>query len=622
MAFASKLVTFVGANFPTIAVIALIVLLVIIFVKLLGGTKSGPNPFAHNSIRTPEPLVTELAKRDKVLKQGFKANSVPDGLDAIVIGSGIGGLSVASILSRVGKKVLVLEQHDQAGGCCHTYIDKGFEFDVGIHLIGEMAGNTLTKLYMDQLTDGQLTWVPLDDNFDNVAIGKAGEHKHYPLMAGSRQIFRDALVKQFPDEEKAIDQYMKLIKDAAKTLNNAVVIKLLPVSVVKFLISTGLINLVTKWFNYSSRTLQEVVDGLTDNAHLKAVLCYSFGDYGTMPDETSFCMHALLINHYVHGAYYPRGGASEIAFHIIPTIERSGGRVLVRAPVKEILLDSEGKACGVRVKKTSGDVDIHAPLIISNAGIANTFGNLLPKQITSKFGEWQSKYKGARHGVGSMNLFVGLRGTKEELNLPANQLWAYTGPDYNKAVREYMAKSREDCFNEDIPLLFISFPSAKDPTYNERFPGKSACTVVTLGNWDWFAEWEDERVMKRGDDYESFKDIMAKKAWEQVCGYFPQVKDRVEYFEAATPVTNKFYIGAMKGEMYGLDHNKERFQAKLWSRMRPETNIPNLYLTGQDIMTCGMTGAMFGGLICACKLLNRNVMGDLANLRKKMKKSK
>ena len=57
-------------------------------------------------------------------------------------------------------------------------------------------------------------------------------------------------------------------------------------------------------------------------------------------------MHALLLEHYMYGAYYPKGGASEIAFHIIPTIERSGGRVLVRAPVKEILLDSDGKACG------------------------------------------------------------------------------------------------------------------------------------------------------------------------------------------------------------------------------------------------------------------------------------
>jgi all-trans-retinol 13,14-reductase len=60
---------------------------------------------------------------------------VPDELDAIVIGSGIGGLSAAAILAKAGKKVLVLEQHDQAGGCCHTFIDKGFEYDVGMFLL-------------------------------------------------------------------------------------------------------------------------------------------------------------------------------------------------------------------------------------------------------------------------------------------------------------------------------------------------------------------------------------------------------------------------------------------------------------------------------------------------------
>ncbi len=70
-----------------------------------------------------------------------------------------------------------------------------------------------------------------------------------------------------------------------------------------------------------------------------------------------------------------------------------------------------------------------------------------------------------------MNLFVGLRGTKEELNLPANQLWAYTRTEVNGLVRDYMGKSREEALQDDIPLLFISFPSAKDPTYNERFPG-------------------------------------------------------------------------------------------------------------------------------------------------------
>lgn len=62
---------------------------------------------------------------------GFSPDKVPQNLDVIVIGSGIGGLAAGATLAKVGKKVLVLEQHDQAGGCCHTYIEKGFEFDVG-----------------------------------------------------------------------------------------------------------------------------------------------------------------------------------------------------------------------------------------------------------------------------------------------------------------------------------------------------------------------------------------------------------------------------------------------------------------------------------------------------------
>lgn len=62
---------------------------------------------------------------------GFSLDKVPENLDVIVIGSGIGGLTVAATLAKAGKTVLLLEQHDQAGGCCHTYIEKGFEFDVG-----------------------------------------------------------------------------------------------------------------------------------------------------------------------------------------------------------------------------------------------------------------------------------------------------------------------------------------------------------------------------------------------------------------------------------------------------------------------------------------------------------
>ena len=84
-------------------------------------------------------------KRDRVIKQGFHPDKVPKDLDAIVIGSGIGGLATAAILSKAGRRVLVLEQHDQAGGCCHTFIDKGYEFDVGVHYIGGMHKMTMQK---------------------------------------------------------------------------------------------------------------------------------------------------------------------------------------------------------------------------------------------------------------------------------------------------------------------------------------------------------------------------------------------------------------------------------------------------------------------------------------------
>ena len=79
------------------------------------------------------------------LTAGFSVDRVPENLDVIVIGSGIGGLTVAATLAKAGRKVLLLEQHDQAGGCCHTFVEKGFEFDVGkrplhLHLrLGHLA---------------------------------------------------------------------------------------------------------------------------------------------------------------------------------------------------------------------------------------------------------------------------------------------------------------------------------------------------------------------------------------------------------------------------------------------------------------------------------------------------
>ncbi|XP_022085438.1 putative all-trans-retinol 13,14-reductase [Acanthaster planci] len=621
MVLLESVISFISANSTLVGLVCLTLTFIYLLNKILNKlmiTSNSPNPFAKDTRRPPQPLETDHAVKDKVLKQGFTAQKIPEGLDAIVIGSGMGGLTTASVLSRIGKKVLVLEQHDQAGGCCHIFREKGYEFDVGIHYIGEMTNNTISKVFIDQLTDGQLQWYPLDETFDTVVIGQEGKQRQYPIKAGPKDQYRRALLESFPGEEKAINKFMKLLRTVKRQSLIAGAMKLIPRNVCNFLIQYGIINFISSFYSYAHRSLKEVLDDLTDNEDLKAVLSYNFGDYGTPPSKSSFVMHCLLVNHFMKGTFFPVGGASEIAYHIIPTIERSGGKVLVRAPVTQILLDSKGKACGVRVKKTSGDIDIHAPMIISAAGVYNTFQRLLPPTNPVVQKPIEKRHTGVQHGVGAMSVFVGLKGTKEELGLPAGQVWAFTGSDHDKNMEEYMNRSAEESGKDDIPLLFITFPSAKDPSWPERYPGKSTCTMVTLANWEWFSKWENGRTGKRGEEYDRIKDAIGEKMWEQCLNLYPQLRDKVDYFSVGSPVTNKYYIEAMKGEIYGLDHNKERFSTQTWHTLRPETDIPNLYLTGQDVMTCGFVGAAFSGLISCSKILSRNLMADVVALRKRI----
>ena len=177
------------------------------------------------------------------------------------------------------------------------------------------------------------------------------------------------------------------------------------------------------------------------------------------------------------------------------------------------------------------------------------------------------------------------------------------------------------CGKNQVPLIFISFPSTKDPLWDERFPGTCTCQIITMANFDWFAEWKDGRVMHRGDDYEKRKNEIGRMMWNQCLALYPQLKGKETYFNVGTPLTNLYYLGASGGEMYGVDHNVSRFSAESTVALRPETNIDGLFLSGQDVFTCGFAGAAFGGLLCASKILNRNLYEDLMKLKNKSPRS-
>ncbi|CUS40373.1 MULTISPECIES: phytoene desaturase family protein [Thalassolituus] len=524
----------------------------------------------------------------------YRANRLNGPYDAIVIGSGIGGLTTAACLSKMGKKVAVFEQHYTAGGFTHSYDRNGYEWDVGVHYIGDVGANhTLSKRLFDYITDGKLKWAPLADNYDRLFIGD----RQINLMAGPKA-FSDELKRNFPGEEQAIDTYLDYLAQVAKAMPGITIGKILP----EFIAGT-----FNRWQNkkapsFVRKTTQEVLETLTKNQELIAALTGQWGDNGLPPNESSFIIHALIARHYLYGGYYPIGGASEMAKNIIPVIQQSGGDVFTYADVKQIIIKN-GAAVGVEM--ADGE-HIFAPAIISNAGVYNTFGPLLPDNAPSK-DYYQEKLTHVRRSMASVCLYIGIKDTAENLQLPKTNLWIYPGADYAKHVSEFLA-SPDD---HDVPLVYISFPSAKDPSFASRYPGRATIEIVAPGPFEWYSEWKDKPWGKRGDDYEAKKEAYSLRLLEKLYEKLPHLRGKIDYYELSTPLSTDYFCRYSEGEIYGLDHTPSRFEQD-W--LKPKTQIPGLYLTGQDIMTCGVAGAMIGGLITTVSLSGWKGLG----LAKKM----
>ena len=523
----------------------------------------------------------------------YRQYPVEERYDAIVIGSGMGGLTAAVLLARHGhRRVLVLERHFTAGGFTHVFRRPGFEWDVGVHYIGEVHNpKSWIHAVFEHITDGNLRWAQMPDVYDRFVFDDA----RYDMPTG-RERLAEALKGYFPREAKAIDRYLDLVRSTAKAAAAYFAAGAMPKSLEFFF---------GGWMRHAflaqaRRTTESVVADLTGDPGLRSLLCCQWGDYGVPPAQSSFGMHALLVNSYLRGAAYPVGGASRIAAAIAPAIEAAGGRIATSAEVSQILVDRSGRAIGVRIRDGR---EILAPVIVSDAGATATYRRLLP-QGTPGLVRAEQMLAPLVPSPAHLCLYLGFRKSDAELGLSGTNWWLFSSRDHGAALARLEADRRQP-----LAEVFVSFPSAKDPTFSERYPGRSTAEAIALVPYRWFAPWEGEAWKKRGAEYEALKQEMQERLLGAVERCAPGVSQHLAHCELSTPLSTRHFTAHDQGEIYGLAATPARFISKLG----PRTPVRGLYLAGQDAGTTGVLGALFGGVLAASAVLNRNLIAKIRN---------
>ncbi len=527
------------------------------------------------------------------LTQSYKQATVDGKYDVIIIGSGISGLTAGALLAKAGRKVLILERHYTPGGFTHMFKRKDYEWDVGIHYLGEVHKPTsVLGQAFAYLSDNQLEWAEMGEVYDKIIFGD----EVYDFKTGIEN-FKEELKRHFPaqEDQQAIDDYVQVVFDVAKVGGGYFAERAMP-KPISFLFGKFMRRGLLK---IASQSTRQVLENITKNEKLIGVLCGQYGDYGLPPAESSFAMHAMVAKHYFRGGSYPVGGSSRIFDTIAPSILKAGGAIYTNADVKQILV-TNGKTNGVLM---ADGKEIHAPMVISSAGVMNTYYHLLPEEVSEKAGLPQ-KIKSLTPSSAHLSLYIGLKHTAEELGIDKPNLWIYP-PNYNhdENVNNYRADKKAP-----LPVVYISFPGAKDPDFTNRFPGRTTIEIITIADFDSFAKWDDTRWKHRGEDYEAYKEELSQMLLEYLYKYVPQTKGKIDYYELSTPLTTKHFINYEHGEIYGIDHTPDRFKQ---THLRPQTPIKGLYLTGQDIVTAGIGGALFGGVITAAAILKKNLVKQM-----------
>ncbi|MFK7770072.1 MAG: phytoene desaturase family protein [Mariniblastus sp.] len=492
--------------------------------------------------------------------------------DAIVIGSGMGGLTTASLLASVSKKrVLVLESHFKHGGFLHSFRRKKFVWDPGVHYIGEMQEGSLTRKCMDLVTGGTVGWRRINSPFERFLF--PGES--FDVPDGAKE-YQQSLIARFPAEEKNIRRYFKDVKAVQNWTHRNFFSK-------QFSERIGSVISIGKKLAYTNT--QSYIENRFQDPLLRAIATAQWPDYGTPPSHSAFGVHAAVAADFLNGGFYPIGGSQVIADGAVNVIESHGGKCLVNHPVEEILI-KDNQAYGVRADRKGKSETFFAPIVISNAGARSTFTKLVP----AEFGQPErEKLINVKNGTSAVILFLGLNDDPRKHGFEECNYWMYDGYNYDELLSNAQSQP---------PIVdggFLSFGSLRNPGQEPH-----TAQIVCFSRESEWQEFASKPWLKRGTEYEQQKEERAEGMIEFFAQRYPKLRGLIEYQELSSPLTIKSFTGHHGGAIYGQECDVNRLSRDQW---RIGTSVKNLYLTGSDVGLPGVNGALMAGVMAAGKLL-------------------
>jgi C-3',4' desaturase CrtD len=495
--------------------------------------------------------------------------------EVVVVGGGIGGLTVAALLAARGVDVCLLERQPQVGGCAGSLekFDYAFESTLGLYS-GWSEGEIHERIFAElsiglpetlQLTPSYVARLP-DDNLE-IAVGSDAKRFEEELRKGFPECAASALsfYRQSQSISDVLLEALRRVPDFATASRTRRVYALLPK-----------INSAVRLFALKDQTVNQKLERTSSRFHRFVELqLQTFG--ANELDQISYLAACVLLNLPRKNLVAIRGGAVTLAELLAESIKKSGGKVRLDSPVLRLSYDSNGRATGVDL--LSGENIVARKAIVSNLTVWDTYGKLIGLNRTPAA---LKRRLGALRSSGAYLIYAGME-EAAAARLPAGHLLIATG-------------FRSDPDN----IIDISrFAFAAAPEGDPRGPqGMRAATIVFPTDVDeWFTYQADP------DEHDRRDQAALESAWQTVHANLPELGADIEVIETATPQTYYDLTRRKLGMVGGLGYS-----VPLWGSgcVTHVTTLPNVFLVGDTTFPgAGVANVSHSALIVANKITQK-----------------